>query len=471
MSKDLKLFKEIRLKANSGLYTYRTPEQIDSIYTWAENEIKKSTTYRDFYLILSQLTDFEGSLHNGMYWSDKLRESLKKESYGYFPLPLKVIEGKLLVNSEGKEIPLGSEIISINAHPSASLLGELGKYYTTDGYNTTGKNVGISKHFSSYYRYTFGLTAVFDVVYKSPNQQVEQQIQLQSTSYKGYYENFDRRHSIPMDRQWYEDDDEQPYFIKKIDDKTAVLTLNSFSLGSVKTDTHIQYATFLDSVFTNLNQNNFENLILDVRNNGGGNPPNDLITLSYLADTPQKEIQAAWIGFTASIPYWKHLQLDLPFYFRPFAKAKLNKVMKQQLPIVKNDRRYYGNIQTYPPNENRFRGQVYLLVAPPIASAASLFSAMVASNTNAIVVGEETMGGYYGHNGSFSIEYKLPQSKFTFAFSIVNLTQDVKEKENQPFGRGIIPDHQVTQSIKDFLQQQDTQLHYVLDLISKRKRN
>lgn len=47
MLKDLELFKNIRLEANSGLYKYRTKQQIDSIYNWAEKEIKKSSSYRE----------------------------------------------------------------------------------------------------------------------------------------------------------------------------------------------------------------------------------------------------------------------------------------------------------------------------------------------------------------------------------------------------------------------------------------
>lgn len=42
MRKDLAVFKEIRLKANSGLYKYRTKAQIDSIYNWADKEINTS---------------------------------------------------------------------------------------------------------------------------------------------------------------------------------------------------------------------------------------------------------------------------------------------------------------------------------------------------------------------------------------------------------------------------------------------
>jgi len=50
MKEDLKVFKRIRLEANSGLYKYRTKEQIDSIYVWAKNKVENSSTYLDFYI-------------------------------------------------------------------------------------------------------------------------------------------------------------------------------------------------------------------------------------------------------------------------------------------------------------------------------------------------------------------------------------------------------------------------------------
>ena len=83
MKKDLKVFKDIRLKVNSGLYKYRTKEQIDSTYNWAENEIKNLSTYRDFHGLICTLTDFEGSLHNNTYFSDKFSENLTIKSVGY----------------------------------------------------------------------------------------------------------------------------------------------------------------------------------------------------------------------------------------------------------------------------------------------------------------------------------------------------------------------------------------------------
>lgn len=139
MRKDLEVFKEIRIKANSGLYKYQTEQQIDSIYNWAEKEIEKSSTYLDFYSIICQLTDFEGSLHNETDFPSKYWKNLRKESFGYFPYPIKWIDSKWRVNYENGEIPLGAEIISINKKPISDVIQKLYKYYSTDGINTTGK--------------------------------------------------------------------------------------------------------------------------------------------------------------------------------------------------------------------------------------------------------------------------------------------------------------------------------------------
>ena len=92
---------------------------------------------------------------------------------------------------------------------------------------------------------------------------------------------------------------------------------------------------------------------------------------------------------------------------------------------------------------------------------------MLAGNENTITVGEETMGGYYGHNGHTSLEYKLPKSKIITQFSVVNLEQDVPKKDNQFQNRGIIPDYKVIQTYEDYLKQEDTQLKFVLELIEK----
>jgi hypothetical protein len=63
------------------------------------------------------------------------------------------------------------------------------------------------------------------------------------------------------------------------------------------------------------------------------------------------------------------------------------------------------------------------------------------------------------------MEYKLPKSKIVTRFSIVNLEQDVPQKSNQSYNRGLLPDLEVTQSFEDFIKNIDTQMNYTLELL------
>ena len=167
MQEDLQLFQQIRDAANSGVYKYRSKAQIDSIYTWAFQALNTATTYRDFYNILWQITDFEGSLHNGLRLPSKLRKSLREEPGGYFPWPIKLVEGAPLMNSAKGPIPLGAELLSINGEALHSILPKLYKYYTTDGLNISGKCIGINDAFAYYYRLHYGPTEAFTVRYRA----------------------------------------------------------------------------------------------------------------------------------------------------------------------------------------------------------------------------------------------------------------------------------------------------------------
>lgn len=472
MRKDLAVFKKIRVTANSGLYKYRTTQEIDSIYNWADEQIDKSSTYGDFYNIISQLTDFEGSLHNDTYMPNKFNQSLKIEKNGYYPYPIKWIEGKWVNNFEQGKIPLGSEIVSINNEKMEDIVKNLYKYYTTDGINTTGKQIGLAYNFSKYYRLNYGLTDTFSVIYKERNSNTTKQIILESTSFLSYYANVESRFSKPFDEVNYKDwNDDEIYSYEALDKFTAKLTINSFLIGGNADDPkHKTYLRFLDSIFSKIKSDEIKNLIVDVRYNGGGTDPNDLVTYSYLTNHNFSENKQAWISFK-KLPQLKYIESSVPSFFRFLGVGKYNKSFQKEFYIAKENRYYQGPLsedhEIRTPNKHAFHGKIYLLISPRIASAGSLFAAMVAGNNNATVIGAETMGGYYGHNGHTSLTYILPKSKISTSFSIVNLEQDVPKKENQIYNRGIIPDFEVNQTLEDYLKQKDTQMNFVLDLLNK----
>lgn len=472
MKQDFEIFKQISKEANSGLLKYRTKQQIDSIYNWGNQQIEKTTTYREFYNIVCTISEFEGSLHNEVYLPKKYKESLKSEKNGYFPFPVKWVDGKWLINIVDKEIPVGSEIISINSVPISEIIQNLYKYYSTDGVNITGKRIGLRTNFSKYYRLHFGLSKTFEVNYINPTTKLAETKIIESVGNKKYYENFNKIHSLPLDKFYYYDLKEtQKYNYKQLNTTTGILTIHTFNMGNETANEHIKYKQFLDSVFADIKTKNIKNLIVDVRNNGGGTDPNDLLTYSYLTNRNFQENKQAWISFK-KIPLIKYYNIGIPKFVRPLVVGKFNKQFQEDFPL-ENDRKFYQNEKSsdhkiWLPNQNAFTGNIFLLTSPAIASAGSLFAAMLSGNENTITIGEETMGGYYGHNGHTPFEYKLPKSKIIIQFSVVNLEQDVPKKENQKYDRGIIPDYNITQTFSDFLNNTDTQMNFTLELIKKK---
>lgn len=470
LKQDLTTFRQIRQKANSGVYKYRTKKQIDSIYSWAFSQLNEPAQLLDFYKIILQITDFEGSVHNNTTLPDEFQNKYTAGKV-FFPYPVKLIDNKIVINFDHAEIPLGSQIYSVNGIGIDKILLSFYKYYTTDGFNISGKRIGVSAAFGKYYEMEYGPQDHFLVEYSLSDQTEKLTKSIISISNENRKENFNNRHSLPIDSLQYKKA-KNKYSFKIITQNTALLSVHTFAIGkNAKDKEHQAYKKYLDSCFQLLsNHQEIKNLIVDVRNNGGGTDPNDILTFSYLTQKSYRENSSAYINFQ-KIPFPDYL-----VYEETEPQKKLEERnefeadLKEEFPKLKGktypqDQKFNLLLQ---PDKNNFKGQIYLLISPRIASAGSLFASLVAGNTNAITIGEETMGGYFGHNGHTPIEYELPNTKIKTTFSIVNLEQDVPKKSNQIFGHGVIPDYEVKQSFDDFMQNKDTQFEYTLKLINKK---
>ena len=250
MKQDFEIFKQISKEANSGLYKYRTKQQIDSIYNWGNFQIEKLVSYRDFYNLICTISNFEGSLHNDVSLPKRYAVNVKNEAFGYFPYPIKWIDGKWLVNIENKEIPLGAEIVEINGTKIEKIIPELYKYYSTDGNNLTGKRIGLMTSFSKFYRLHFGLTKSFKVIYLNPITKSLDTKVVESIGNKAYFENFNKIHSMPLDVFRFANlKENQKYHYKPLDSLTGMLSIHSFAMGNETTNEHKKYQKFLDSIF------------------------------------------------------------------------------------------------------------------------------------------------------------------------------------------------------------------------------
>ncbi len=459
MIEDFEIFQDIFEQANSGLYKYHSKAKIDSVFFKNKKQITDSTSLREFYNLVYEVMDFTGSSHNYLDYPSTLKKGFYNQELS-FPFPVKYLSGKLYTNIEYAGIPLGSEIIAVNGIKAEDFIEDIAKYTTTDGFNKTGKYAFLETDYFPFYVYlAYGEQDFYEVEYKTEKETAKRK--LSPITYKNFYKIFSKRFVPDYEKRKPEVD-----FHYLQDIKTGLLAVHTFDFGGSDSEGHKKYAEFLSTVFKDLKEKNIENLIVDIRDNGGGNDPNDILLYSYLTDRNFRENTEAFITTTEDIPMKEYFSIQ-----NIDALNEIKKELKETFSEAKENK-YYLNSKFNPewePNKNAFQGNIYLLIDPFVASAGSLFAGMVKSDEKAVVIGQETLGGYYGHTGHIPVSYVLPNSELIVGFSIVDLKQDVKKLPDQQIGEGVKPHHPIEIKIKDYLKSKDVVLEFAKELINNEK--
>ncbi|MBD0333046.1 MAG: hypothetical protein ICV66_10345 [Chitinophagaceae bacterium] len=178
-----------------------------------------------------------------------------------------------------------------------------------------------------------------------------------------------------------------------------------------------------------IKEKSVKKLIIDIRNNGGGEDSNGSLLYSYLTDKP--------------FSYYSSLE-----------------TASSKFPI-----QAHPNLKVQQPQKNNFKGKCYFIINGKSFSTTSEFCAIARSNNRGKFIGEETGGGYYGNTGGEMERVVLPNTKVTVVIPRRKYVLAVKKAENKD--RGVIPHHTVIPGINDILQNNDFQLNYALKIATQ----
>ena len=199
--------------------------------------------------------------------------------------------------------------------------------------------------------------------------------------------------------------------------KTMILTIQSFGYY----DRVPFFRAFVDSAFDALWENQIKNLILDLRENDGGDP-------------------------FCAVPLFAHLASEsVPYFARPYGK-------------------YAEFAKPIPLAENRFTGRLFTLVDGRSFSTTGHFCSLLKHHGIGRFVGSET-GSSFTCNAA-TREITLPNSRLLLYVPRSSFAAAVSNMDKRS---GIQPDFPVEQTRSDLLAGRDTVLDYAISLTEKQE--
>ncbi|MGC4038921.1 MAG: S41 family peptidase [Chitinophagaceae bacterium] len=382
----------------------------DSLYL----RIKDSLTETEFYNIITLLNSKIKDGHTMFLPGEKTTEYFNNYSK-FFPFYIFIQDEKLYVNmncSADTTIREGNEIVSINGKDVKDILVYLLHRQTRDGNNMAYPKWILTTYFKSYYGFSFGHPSSFSVRFKNEKKELKETTinALSNDSIRFYrQQKYASRNS--------EKNNKKGIFLE-IDDQSSIATLTvpSFSNYLLKSLYNQQFKAEIEKHFKKIRDSKVKHLVIDLRNNQGGDWEPGRLLLSYLVRKPMKYLE--------------------------------NSVQSKMIN----------------PAADNFTGDLYVLINGGSFSNSVIVSSSLEQWGRAVFIGEETGGNKTLINGEAD-ESILPNTKIAIQIS----TQKFIIRNGINDGHGLVPSHYIKPGIEDVVADKDIVKEAANKLIQQQK--
>ncbi len=475
MQQDYKIMRSALEEAHPGLYWYISKEKLDykldSTYNSIDKPMKSYELYRKIAPIVSEIKCGHTRLfYPALKYDKKQKEALLKK--GRAPLSqfnYYIENNRIFVSNVKKKtdngVLQGMEILSIDSLEISYVLNEAKRFYSSDGYNKTFYKRVSEIGFSSLYNIiaprkdSVLLTLKSDgnicktwvKYYRDP---LNKKDSLLSKEEKEKIKEYAKNKLAIKKKNRYKgfNEDGKPLLSLKIDSiipKTAILKVESFYF------TNNNHKRFFKESFETIKTEKIENLILDLRDNGGGSLTSCNLLFRYLYNQPAK--------FSSRADMNKRYFKAAKYFNNGFLSG--DKGIFPLVRVKKDDKGYAARLFTEKvkdPMENVFDGKLIVLINGYSFSASSLLAANLQGVKRGTFVGEETGGGY-NQCAAGSIPFiTLPNSKLKLRLPLKKMSPNTNR---ELVGRGVMPDIEITENLNDLLLSKDVQLEKAKSII------
>lgn len=414
LQKDFQFVRTTLEKKHPNLYLYTSKKDLDNFFDSLNNSIVNPLTELDFYNIITLLNSKIMNGHTMFLPGEKALNYFSKKGK-FFPFIVVIEKGKVYVNmncSADTTIKEGAEILSINNISTSNILDQLLIRQIHDGYNKTYPVWILTNYFKDYFGFSFGHPNTFAISFKTVNGE-EQTTVIDALPKDSIEFNKQKKYAIGLSA----DSNKNKGIILEINKRSriAILTIKSFDDNILVSTYKQHFKTTIEKMFVQINDDHIRDLVLDIRNNQGGDFEPSRILLSYLISKPIKFL---------------------------FSSNEQRKLM---------------------PQKNNYKGKLYTLINGGTFSSSAILCSYLELTKRGIFIGEEAAGNKNSISGD-PIDLILPNTKILAEISTVKYL--IRKGFNN--GHGVMPTYSVISTIKNILSDKDAVKEFTLDLISKK---
>jgi len=454
---DLNFYFKVIDKQHGNPYLYISRDDFQQLIEQKIEALPAQVTYQQLSTILIQLNQQIRCGHTNVSFG----EILNSEESDFFPYPVSIIDGDFYIDFEDGVLPHATKIESINGISGEQLWRELSLLPTTDGFAETKVKRDIEKKFGYYFFLRYGPQSTFQVGYNSPQGELLEaevtaepaRTMLSNNYYRPVFKTHERyihfTHQDAIDSL-----------------QTLVLTLNTFNA-------HPEwfYNRMMLSYDEEAERFSFDNLVIDLRNNEGGdrrllNILYQLVAGEALSDpsvnsTRSLQIQREQLkSINGSVRDDKATNAE-DYLNARFINKKDNAFETDQYDWYAKDFKLELDL-----SKLKFEGQVYVLTSGSTYSAAADLARILSRLDNVKLIGEETGGGHEARTANMILNYQLPNTNMKLQVPVI-FEKFMNADADNGIGRGTFPDYYVVQTRQDLINRNDAAFKLALDLIQQ----
>lgn len=398
---DLNQIADLIKRTHPAPFDYISEAEFNKLHQAQISLLKEENTLREFHWNARRLIASIGCGHTsitGQLEERKVTDSMR------FPLDTRFVGDQLILINDSEnysELTSFTEILSINNQTVKEILYDLMLSVSSDGNNEAYPRFYINREVDFFIENHFGYPDTYELTIlengKIKNISIERGVTLWSdpADYINSLENL-------------------TFQLDKAND-IAILTLRSFNYYR---NDFSKFSDFVDSSMLQLRESNLNNLIIDIRSNGGGNPYCANHILKHISSSPYQYFHQDNIGYE-----------DLKKEVVPFDES--------------------------------FKGKTYMIIDGGCGSTSGHLASLVKYNQPATLIGQTTGATYKCHDNSSNITLNktglnLHIARNTFMTAV----------EGMKMSEGVTPDIIIQKSLDAWIYETDNVLDSLYQIIN-----